>query len=311
MVDNPQENRVAPFKYWRLFELVLGAICFFSVGTVAAILHNPEWHAHLLRLFGRSWNTFVAQDVGSTNRGFLNGSLEAIFSILTVAVMIGYLHGFKEFRKHKAETAIIALLAIPTVTALVYGTQFAWEVANTAYNDHASLALRNKDLKQDRDSWEAKATNNALIVCTPVREPKLEVLIAGVDVNHRNVTIGSTDPTTASLQMAVKNVGSADAPGVAMRLYLKAGFQNPNVYDLDWQKVVSDEPNYPDEYYSANSIPANPPVIHIGEAWGWASFTIRLQKGASTTSAIPVMIKVFYGASKPTVVNFSVRVVKK
>ncbi len=65
MLDSSQENRVALFKYWRLFELELVSIYVFAIGSAVAIVHNSEWHEHLLRLLGRAWSAFVAQDVGS------------------------------------------------------------------------------------------------------------------------------------------------------------------------------------------------------------------------------------------------------
>ncbi len=140
MPENSQSDKANLVKYWRLFELSLAAIFACSIAAAISILHNPEWNPHLVRLLARSWNIFVAQDVGSTGRGFLNGGLEAVFTVIVVAAMIGYLHGFAEFRKHVAETAIIALFAIPTVAALVYGTQFAWEIAKSGYQDHHDLA---------------------------------------------------------------------------------------------------------------------------------------------------------------------------
>src|ERR1035441_582409 len=138
----PENDKVESFKYWRVFQLGLAAIFAASVGTIITILHNPEWHAQLQRLLGRAWAVFVAQDVGSTNRGFLNGLLEALSSILVVAVMTGYLHWFKEFKKHLMQTAIVALVAVPTVTLIVYGTQYAWEVAKAGYIDHQGLVSK-------------------------------------------------------------------------------------------------------------------------------------------------------------------------
>lgn len=75
-------------------------------------------------------------------RGFLNGCLDAVITIMVVAAMIAYLHGVTEFKKHIAETAIVALFTIPTVAAFIYGTQFAWEVAKSGYQDHQDLTAR-------------------------------------------------------------------------------------------------------------------------------------------------------------------------
>jgi hypothetical protein len=147
MGDSQKVDKVPLYKYWRLFELGLAAIYAFAVASAIAIVHNPEWHPHLLRLFGRTWDAFVAQDVGSTARGFLSATLEAVLSVFAVAFMAGYLHGFNGFRKHVAETAIITLFAIPTMAALVYGTQFAYELARMTYADHRMLGDRLEHLQ--------------------------------------------------------------------------------------------------------------------------------------------------------------------
>jgi len=99
---------------------------------------------------GRAWDIFVAQDVGSTSRGFLSGALEAVFGIAAVAAMTGYALGLKELQKHWVETAIIALFAIPTVTFVVYGTQFAWEVAKAGYADHLTLVDKVRILESQK-----------------------------------------------------------------------------------------------------------------------------------------------------------------
>ncbi len=137
--DQPNFTEMLP-KFWRLFLLAASAIYLFTVLTFIEILRNPEWHSHLLRLMGRAWVVFVAQDVGSTGRGFINGGLEVVLGFAVVAAMTGYALGLKEFQKHLMETAIIGLFAFGTVTMLVYGTQFAWEVAKAGYQDHSNLA---------------------------------------------------------------------------------------------------------------------------------------------------------------------------
>jgi len=143
-----QETEAASPKYWRLFELGMAAIYAASICTIVAIFHHPEWHEHLLRITGRAWDVFVAQDVGSTSRGFLSGGLEAFLGIAAVAAMTGYFLGWRELQKHWLETAIIALFAFPTVTLVVYGTQFAWEIAKAGYDDHHDLTESNERASQ-------------------------------------------------------------------------------------------------------------------------------------------------------------------
>ncbi|HEY6377436.1 MAG TPA: hypothetical protein VIX90_18085 [Edaphobacter sp.] len=136
-------------KYWRLFEVGAATINVASIVAIITILRNPEWHEHLLRLMGRGWDVFVSQDVGSTSRGVINGLFEVFLSIAAVAIMTGYFLGLKKFQKHWLETAIVALFAFPTVAFVIYGTQFAWEVAKAGYEDHEYLKAKNKNLMSD------------------------------------------------------------------------------------------------------------------------------------------------------------------
>ena len=151
-------------SYWRLLELS-GAIIFAScIGIFVCVLHNPEWHAHLLRISGRAWDVFVAQDVGSTSRGFTSALMEAIFGIAAVAAMTGYFLGWAELKKHWFETVIIALFALPTITFAVYGTQFAWEVARIGYEDHKGLAAKVATLEGDKLRMVDPADRDSTII---------------------------------------------------------------------------------------------------------------------------------------------------
>jgi len=147
MLISPANDKAILPKLWRLLLFSTGAVFLSAVLLFVKILRNPEWHEHLLRLMVRAWSVFVAQDVGSTSRGFISGSLEAIFGIAAVAAMTGYLLGWKEFKKHLIETAIIALFAFATVTVVIYGTQFVWEIVKAAYIDHKMLAYDNLKLR--------------------------------------------------------------------------------------------------------------------------------------------------------------------
>ena len=155
MPNNPEQESVSRLKFLRLFQLGAAAIFAAEIGVVITVFRAPEWHGQLLRFLGRAWGAFVTQDVGSTSRGFFNGFLEAALSIFAVAIMTGYLRGWREFKKHLMETAIIALFAIPTVAIVVYGTQFAWEVAKAGHEDHLSLVGNVKSLHSFADQRDA------------------------------------------------------------------------------------------------------------------------------------------------------------
>jgi|HubBroStandDraft_2_1064218.scaffolds.fasta_scaffold165169_3 hypothetical protein len=50
-------------------------------------------------------------------------------------------------KTHLIDTAAMGVVGLATVLLLVYGTQFAWEVAHAAYDDHMQLLTeaRQKD----------------------------------------------------------------------------------------------------------------------------------------------------------------------
>lgn len=177
MPENSAKNTAKTYKHWKVFELVLATIYASAIVAAMAILHNSEWHTHIMRLLRRSWAVFVAQDVGSTSRGILSGAMEAVLTIVAVAVIVGYLHGFKEFKKHNRETAIIALLALPTVAALVYGPQFAWEVSKAIYIDHEDLSTTRVNLNR----------REALLVDPKSRDEEIRRL-RGVLAKYQNAT---------------------------------------------------------------------------------------------------------------------------
>lgn len=176
-------------KFWRLFLFAASAVYISAAVLIVAILHNPEWHQHLLRLAGRGWAVFVVQDVGSTGRGFLNGCLEAVFGIAAVAAMTGYLLGLKELQKHLMETAIIALFAFGTVTLIVYGTQFAWEVAKVGYEDHQTLASKASSLEAERPHLVDPASRDG-----DIQKLKKQLSEAQTQLEWRRDNISTSDP---------------------------------------------------------------------------------------------------------------------
>jgi hypothetical protein len=63
---------------------------------------------------------------------------------------IGYLKGFTAMTNHMSETAVLAIIGVVTVVFLVYGTQFAWEVAKVGYEDHKTLAAKVGSLESEQ-----------------------------------------------------------------------------------------------------------------------------------------------------------------
>jgi len=127
MPNNSASGKATWPKVWRLLLFAASAVYLATAVFVVIVLRRPEWHFHLLNIMYRGWVVFVAQDVGSTSRGFISGTLETVLVIAAVAAMTGYLLGMEELQDHLMETAIIALFAFATVTLVVYETQFAWK----------------------------------------------------------------------------------------------------------------------------------------------------------------------------------------
>jgi hypothetical protein len=115
--------------------------------TAVVIFRNPEWHPHLVKFMARVWHAFVSYNAGSTGPGFFSSILVSILGIVIFALFIGYLKGFEAMTEHTSENAALAIIGVVTVVLLVYGTQFAWEVAKVGYEDHATLAAKVASLK--------------------------------------------------------------------------------------------------------------------------------------------------------------------
>ena len=150
MPNNAASAKATWPKVWRLLLFAASSVYFANAVFVVIVLRRPEWHSHLLKIMYRGWVVFVAQDVGSTSRGFISGALETGLGITMVAAMTGYLFGLRELKKHLMETALIALFAFATVTLVVYGSQFAWEIITLTYEDHLALVARQDLLLQQR-----------------------------------------------------------------------------------------------------------------------------------------------------------------
>ena len=135
--SKPNDNLAGVFLKFLKF-------CFFAVVSVylaatvlvIRVLHHPAWHAHLLNLFHRVWVAFVAEQVGSTSPGFVNSITATVVGLVLATVGILYFQGLAAMRRHVIETVAMGVVCLATVVLLVYGTQFAWEVAKADEKDH-------------------------------------------------------------------------------------------------------------------------------------------------------------------------------
>lgn len=144
MTDTPSSSVQTSRKLFKLCFYCVLLLYAATVLTIWSVFRNPEWHAALVHFLRRVWAEFVSYRVGSTSPGFFSSLLCSILGIIAFAFCIRYLQGWTAMRKHLAETAAMALASLLTVAFLVYGTQFAWQVAATGYNEH--VALKNQDV---------------------------------------------------------------------------------------------------------------------------------------------------------------------
>jgi hypothetical protein len=150
MSESVSEDQTRP-KFRKLFFYAVTAGYVDAICVLIAVFHNPEWHTHLLRLTQRTWFLFVTKDVGSTGRGFINSTIVPLLAILVVVGLIWALQGLEAMKAHIAENAAVALVAIVTVLLVVYGSQFAWEVARMTFEDHQGLVAANEGLVDPKD----------------------------------------------------------------------------------------------------------------------------------------------------------------
>lgn len=136
-------------KFWALCRLALGTLCLVFAIEIVLVFRDSEWHPHLVRLMARAWLEFVAKDAGSTPRGFVNGIAVSFLLLGCGALFVFAAHGFSAMRSHISETVAIAMVGLAVVILLIYGTQFAWEVAAVGYREHQSLTTANGEMGRE------------------------------------------------------------------------------------------------------------------------------------------------------------------
>jgi hypothetical protein len=141
--DSPRWPRFFSLLHW------VGALLYITAAaTLLVIFRTQLWHYPLLRFTYRVWTSFLAS-VGSTGAGFVSPILVSFLSIVGTILCIGFLQGIAAMKKHFWENAAITVVVFVTVMLMVYGTQFAWQVAHIGYDEHKTLAVLNKKLTLD------------------------------------------------------------------------------------------------------------------------------------------------------------------
>jgi hypothetical protein len=159
-------------QIWRRYlRIVCVAILlgdFVGFCTLIAIYRFPEWHNHLLRFSAACYAAFLSLE-GSSSHGFFSPIAVSVFTIIASIIVIRYMHGAAAMKTRLWEDTIIALTALIVFTTLVYGPQFAWEVARTVYDEHNGLIHRVQHLQgyaehelrfqQDLSAAQSKASH--------------------------------------------------------------------------------------------------------------------------------------------------------
>jgi hypothetical protein len=137
----PETSKWSWPKLFKVLSASGVAVILAFVVTFILVFSNHEWHDHLVRFLERAWKAFVAYN-GSTSPGFVNSILLSFLGVLLFAIFIYFREGMKAMTDHAWENGLLAVLALIAGIFIVYGTQFAWEVAKVGYKDHESLATQ-------------------------------------------------------------------------------------------------------------------------------------------------------------------------
>jgi len=121
-----------------------------SLAVFIAIFGHAEWHSNLLRFTARVWHVFVTYNAGSTSPGFVSSILFSLLGVVVLAIYIAHTKGRKALKDHMIESFALAVFGIVTVVFIVYGTQFAWQVAKVGYEDHKTLAAKVDSLEGEK-----------------------------------------------------------------------------------------------------------------------------------------------------------------
>jgi hypothetical protein len=136
-------------KFRRLLFYLITALYIAMAITGLVILRDSVWREPLSRFLSRTGLVFVAQDVGSTGRGFISSITITILGIVVVVAIVWLLQGRQAMMRNFRESGAVALVSSITVLLIVYGTQFIYRAAHVAYDEHQSLVKANGNLKAE------------------------------------------------------------------------------------------------------------------------------------------------------------------
>ena len=71
-------------------------------------------------------------------------------------LIIRFLHGAVAMKERWLEDGIIAFAALVILVAVVYGTQFIYEIANTMYEEHEQTATRDTTLQANNSQLKQR-----------------------------------------------------------------------------------------------------------------------------------------------------------
>lgn len=128
----------------------------------------------------------------------------------------------------------------------------------------------------------------------------LQILYEGSELNGRTIFIH--DRQVALSEFHTKNYGSHATGPISVRLYLSK--QVSEVGSL-WQVTSSEEPEYPSCFWTTGASGA---VINPQETWNWGSFAGTIDTSSlDSNDVMKGKLKVFYGADKPAVADFTLK----
>jgi hypothetical protein len=133
----------SPLRYMLTAACTTAAIA----GLVWWAIRPMEWRPHLLSLLGRAFDSFTKY-LGTNGPGWvvsvlLSSFVTIIFSIL----LIGFLRGAAEMKKHWIETASIGMLCFLGQLIVLYAPIYLRKVVRTAYTDHQDLVDNDRNLR--------------------------------------------------------------------------------------------------------------------------------------------------------------------
>jgi len=107
------------------------------LATLYAILRYPGWHPEILRFTSCVWESFLVH-IGSSGPGFISPIiLVPVTIVLTIVLILAFL-GWTAMKERAIETVLIGILVFVVGLLLIYGPQFAWQVAKVTRDEHRS-----------------------------------------------------------------------------------------------------------------------------------------------------------------------------